>query len=64
MFSSEQLKVISGILANLGHISITSVVLPFILPGYINGAVGLILLGSLLAILFWIFSILLVKNLS
>lgn len=64
MFSHEQLKAISGIMAGLGQVCIASAVVPFIVPSFMPNAMPTIVAGSLLAILFWTMSITSVKSIS
>ena len=63
MLSSEQLKTLSGILANLGQGCIASAVFPFIVPRFAPEAASSIFSGVLLALFFWTLSIAFVKYL-
>ena len=62
MLSSEQIKTLSAILADLGQVAVVSIVLPFIFPTFSEDAVSKIIFGSLLSLFFWVSSVLLVKN--
>ena len=62
--SREQIKTLSEILADLGQVSIASVVIPFVIPTFSKDAIMTIIIGTLLALLFWTLSILLVKNIT
>ena len=62
MLSSEQIKTLSAILADLGQVSIASVVIPFVIPTFSENALATIISGTLVAILLWTLSILFVKN--
>ena len=58
--SYEKLKVVSGILSNLGQICVASLVVPFFINAKNNFSV--FVFGSLLAILFWSLGIAFVKE--
>ncbi len=60
----EQRKVVSDILVNLGNISLASVALPFLVPMTSVGALPAAILGTLLALLFWSLSVVVVKDLD
>ena len=62
MLSSEQIKTLSAILADLGQVAVVSIVLPFIFLTFSEDAVSKIIFGSLLSLFFWVSSVLLVKN--
>ena len=63
MLSSEQIKTTSSILGDLGQVAIASAVVPFVIPDFRPEAMATIMFGSLLALLFWVLSILAVKSL-
>lgn len=56
----EKMKVISGILANLGQVCIASMVVPFAIGN--TQSASAFIVGSLLAILFWSASVAFIKN--
>lgn len=56
----EKMKVISGILANLGQICIASLVIPFAIGNTQNTPTFII--GSLLAMLFWSASVAFIRD--
>ena len=58
----EQKRMLAGILANVGNISIASVALPFIIPEFNQDQLMAIIAGLLLAVILWTSSILLVKK--
>ena len=62
LLTDEQLRIIADILANLGHISLGSVALPYLIPSVSSGAIQGTILGSLLSLFFWSLSILSVKR--
>jgi hypothetical protein len=63
MLSHEQLKTVSGILANLGQVCIASAVFPFVVPRFAPEAALSIFSGALLALFFWALSVAFVKYL-
>lgn len=58
--SYEKLKIVSGILSNLGQICVASLVVPFFVGSENN--LSVFVFGSLLAILFWSLGIAFVKE--
>jgi len=62
VLNREQLKVLSGISANLGHICIASIVVPLAIPTIQNNAAATVVFGSLSALIFWASSILIVRH--
>lgn len=62
MFITEQIRTISGIFANLGHIFFASIVLPFITTPQSANNILLILSGFSIAVMFWIISVTLIKE--
>jgi len=63
MLSPAQIKNISAIAADLGQVCIASAVVPFVVPQFAPEAVTTIISGLLFAVIFWILSIVFVKNL-
>jgi len=61
-FTSEQIKTISGIFANLGNIFFASIVIPFIATSQSPDEILLLLSGVSVAITLWVISITLVKE--
>ena len=62
VLSSEQIKVVSGILISWGHISLISVVVPCVLPEFRLERFDLIISGLGFAILFWLLGIIVVEG--
>jgi hypothetical protein len=60
--TTERIKVISGIFSNLGQIFFASSVIPFLFPVTAPAKIPAALLGLVIALACWIFSILLVKE--
>ena len=58
----RQLKVISEICVGLGHISVASIVIPFLFPPFGNQNISSAILGLLIALIFWSVSVLLIKE--
>ncbi len=63
MFTREQYKTISGILADLGQVCVASAVVPFVIPHFSPDAMASIIGGFMFAIFFFGSSVALVKNL-
>lgn len=62
--SSEQVKVVSGIFANLGHIFFASGVLPFLFPGIAPKSSLTAFIALIIALFCWWLSVSLVKNIK
>ena len=62
--SSEQIRIVARILADLGQISTASVVVPFLIPTFASEAITTIISGILMALVFWSLSVLSVKGLQ
>ncbi len=59
--SSEQIKTVSGIFANLGHIFFASIVIPFVVSPA-DGNMILIFFGVATALLMWSISIIILTK--
>ena len=62
--NNEQLKVVSDIGVNLGNISLASIALPFLVPIVSRGALVALVGGGLATILFWSFSVVVIKDID
>ena len=63
-FSDEQIKVLSGIFANVGYIFFASGVLPFLFQQWIPEKLFPLVGALTISLVFWSYSIKLVKDLQ